>query len=198
MAMTRAQVRQILGDSATDEMVKAIMDAHSADIGGFKGQIDGLKEQLAEANDTLASTKQQLDDANKASMTAEEQLQAALDEANKVRGDFMRKSARLDAEQVFVEAGLSKGEYADVLDSIVTEDAKATVKTAKAMARLVAAQVEATEENVRKQVLGDTPKPDGNDGDKPVTKEKFDAMTYSEQMAFKAENPDAAKAFMTL
>lgn len=196
MAFTREQVRSILGDAATDEAVSAILNAHSADIGGYKGRVDDLKAQLRDANAELGDARARLDEASKANMTAEEQLQTALAEADKVRAEFMRKTARLDAEQVFVEAGLSKDDYADVLDGIVTEDAKATVKVARSMAKLVASRVQATEEATRREVLGTTPRPDGNDGDKPVTKADFDAMTFSEQMAFKAENPDAAKAFM--
>lgn len=58
--MTREQVRQIIGESATEEQINAILNAHSADIGRARqndesnqNTINQLNEQLRTAQETI-------------------------------------------------------------------------------------------------------------------------------------------------
>lgn len=63
--MTREQVRQIIGESATDEQINAILNAHSADIGELQRNaaahqqtVDNLNSQLTTARETITRLEQ--------------------------------------------------------------------------------------------------------------------------------------------
>lgn len=194
MAFDRERLRQILGDGIGDDAIGAILKAHSQSVSQDKGSIDRMQQQL----DAYAAKEAEWERQRQAGLSDQERLQEALDAAQRAQADYARKSARLDAEQAFVKAGMTADQYGPILDSIVSEDAKATVANAEAIVALVAARSKAAGEQAVADMLQRTPQPQaGADPDpKARTKAEFDAMTYSEQVAFKAENPDAFDAFM--
>lgn len=189
MAFDRNKLTEL---GVPEDAIDAVLKAHSQSVSADKGTITRLTNDL----DAFRAKEAEWEAQRQAGMSEQERLQAALDAAAKAQEDFERKSARLDAEQVFVAAGIGADQYAGVLDSIVTRDANATVANARAIAELVAAQAKAASEQAVQGVLRQTPQPQpGDDGPKQVGKADFDAMTFSEKVAFKAENPDAFKAF---
>lgn len=193
MAFDRDRLRQILGAEVGDDLIGDILKAHSQSVSQDKGRIDRMQAEL----DAYAAKEAEWEAQRQASMTDQERLQAALDAANKAQADYARRSARLDAEQVFVKAGLTSEQYGSILDAVVGEDSAAAVTNAQAIADLVAAQSKAAGEKAVADMLQRTPQPQPGSDPAPegVTKADFDAMTFSEMVAFKAENPDAYKAF---
>ena len=141
--------------------------------------------------DAYAAKEQEWEAQRQAGMTEQERLQAALDAAAKAQADYARKSARLDAEQVFVKAGIASDQYGAILDSIVTEDSKASVANAQAIASIVAAQAKAASEQAVREALGSTPAPQGGSDPQPrrMTRDEWNALTYVQQVQLKQENP---------
>lgn len=194
MAFDRERLRQILGDTVSDEALGDILKAHSQSVSQDKGSIARMQQQL----DSYAAKEAEWEQQRQAGLSDQERLQEALEAANRAQADYARKSARLDAEQVLVKAGMTADQYGPLIDSLVSEDSGKTVERANALVALVAAQAKAATDAAVRDVLASTPAPGagaGGDGGAAVTKERFDAMTYSEMVAFKAENPDAYKAF---
>lgn len=188
MAFDRERLRAILGDAVTDEQLGDVLRAHSQSVSQDKGQITRLQADL----DAYAAKEAEWEAQRQAGMTEQERLQAALDAAARAQSDFARKSARLDAEQVFVRAGISGDQYAAILDSIVSEDAQASVANAEAIAAIVAAQSKAASEAAVRDALGSTPQPKGGSDPtpKPMTRAEFMALPYQQQVAMKQENPN--------
>lgn len=194
MAFDRERLRAILGDAVSDDLLGDVLKAHSQSVSQDKGRIDRMQAEL----DAYAAREAEWEQQRQASMTDQERLQAALDAAQRAQADFARKSARLDAEQAFVAAGMQADQYGAILDSIVSEDAKATVANAEAIVALVRAQAKAASEQAVQGVLQGTPQPQAGSDPEPkgVTKADFDAMTFSEKVAFKADNPEAFASLM--
>lgn len=193
MAFDRERLRQILGDSVSDDALGDILKAHSQSVSQDKGSITRMQQQL----DDYAAKEAEWEAQRQAGLSDQERLQEALARAEATQAEYARKSARLDAEQVLVKAGMTAEQYGPLLDSLVSEDSGKTVERANALVALVAAQTKAASDAAVRDVLASTPTPSagtGNDGG-AVSKERFDAMTFSEQVAFKAENPEAFKRF---
>lgn len=194
MAFDRERLRQILGDGVGDDEIGAILKAHSQSVSQDKGSIDRMQQQL----DAYAAREAEWEAQRQAGLSDQERLQEALEAAQRAQADFARKSARLDAEQVLVAAGMTADQYGPLLDTMVSEDGAASVANARALVALVDARSKAASDAAVREVLASTPAPEpgaGGEGAPTVTKERFDAMTYSEKVAFKAENPDAFAAF---
>lgn len=151
-------------------------------------EVDKLKNALSKSNSEAAEYKRQLkekmsDDELKAKENAEKQekLQRDYDE-------LVKKVAVSENKAKLLALGY--------------EDALAT-ETAEAMAngeldKVFANQkkhLDAMEKKVRSEILKDTPKPNGGNGDKPITKADFDNMTYSERAKVYEENPDIYNQF---
>lgn len=91
--MTREQVKTIIGEGATDEMVNAILNAASADIGKAKAETATLQQQVTDAKAQLATAQETITqlEANKANADG---LQAQID---KYRADEQRREQEAKA-----------------------------------------------------------------------------------------------------
>ena len=185
MAFDRSRLVEL---GVPEDAIDAVLKAHSQSVSADKGSITRMQAEL----DAYAAKEQEWEAQRQAGMSEQERLQAALDAAAKAQADYARKSARLDAEQVFVKAGIGSDQYASILDSIVTEDSKASVANAQAIAAIVAAQSKAASEAAVREALGSTPQPQGGSAPQPkrMTRAEWNALTYMQQVALKQENPN--------
>ncbi len=185
MAFDRARLTEL---GVPEGAIDAVLKAHSQSVSADKGSITRMQQQL----DDYAAKEAEWEAQRQAGMTEQERLQEALKAASRAQADFARKSARLDAEQVFVKAGIAPEQYGAILDSIVTEDGEASVANAQAIASVVAAQAKAASERAVREALGGTPAPKGGPDPQPkrLTKAEYMALPYQQQVAMKQENPN--------
>lgn len=184
--MKRDDIKKLFPE-ATDAQVDEILNINSSDIGKTKKVLDEEKAEL----ERLKAIESEFEETKKTSQTKEQKLDAALDKAAKAEKDFNIQKNRLAVEKLFVTAGLSETDYSELLDSIVSDNAETSNKTANGFISLLKAQKEATEKSVRAAVLKETPKPKMGGGDSgEVTKERFTAMGYGERVKLFQENPE--------
>lgn len=69
--MKREDVAKVF-EGATDEQINAILDMNSADIGKAKGDYDGIKSKLGEANQTIKTITGELQALKDSNATAED------------------------------------------------------------------------------------------------------------------------------
>ena len=185
--MNREKLRELLGDSATDELVDAIMAANGKDVNKANAGLADLRKQLDEAN---ARAKQLEDDANK-SLTAEEQWQKQLDEANAAAAAANKQLNEMSAVAVFAGAGIPEDEYRPFLGSITGGTRKDAETAANAIAAVVSAKVKAAEDSAAKKALGGMNPPAG--GAEPngtvASKKDFEALAPEAQMKWVHDNP---------
>ena len=189
--MNRDQLKSLLGEGASKEVIDAIMRANSEDVNAAKAPIDALKAQLEEANGKISSLE---DEANK-NLTADEQWQKQLDAANATAKQALRDLNEATAAAVFAGAGMSEDEYKPCIGSVIGGTRDETTAAATAIADVVAAKAKAAADDAKKQALAGMPQPQGGDeGNGAITtKKQFRAMSDTEQIAWKQQNPDSWK-----
>lgn len=187
--MNRQEVREKFPD-ITDEQLEWLMASNGAAVKSAK---DGLQAQLAEARAAAESLQAQVDEFNRQqqqNLTKEEQLEKALEEMRNKQAETQKGYNRMNAAQRFNGLGLSDEGLSTVLDMVVTDDADATDRAAESLASIIKGVSDASAAEARKSFQASTPKPQGSASTTGVTKEQFDAMSYSERLALFNESPE--------
>lgn len=184
--MNRDKLRTLLGDAATDEVVDAIMADHGRDVNAEAEKARSLRDQLDEANARIS----EFEEAQRASMSSDEQWQARLDKANKAAARATRDLNEMCAVAELKGAGLTEEEYAPFLGSIVGDDREATVAAARAICAVVSAKADAAGKAAQKaQLAGMVPPAGGTPGGPVASKADFEALAPEQQMQWVHDNP---------
>lgn len=186
--MKRDWLEKLLGESATPELIDSIMGENGKDVNSAKGGRDALQETI----DRLTAENDELTKARDANLTDAEKWQKQVDEANGRATKAIRALNETSAIAVFAKAGIAEDEYAPLLASIVTDDRKATVAAAQAIADIVSAKVEHAVKQAGKDALGSMRPPEGGDPSTGTvsTKAEFAKLPYSKQYELKQQDPE--------
>ena len=80
-------------------------------------------------------------------------------------------------------------------EAIISAETKAKEIVEAATAEAVK-QKEAIEKKVKEDLINNTPKPNGGDGNKTMTKDEFFKLDYASQVEYKEKNPEMYKKIM--
>lgn len=176
---------------------------NAPDIGALQAELETLKQkaQLAEkkrleAEKVIESEKRERKLLERAQMSDAEQAAERDKELVEKARQYDMKMNSVDAEKIFVGAGLGQKDYQELLESFVNEDAAKTTAVAQGIVNLLQAQTKAAAKAEREHVLNAQPAPPAGGGGSPeITKEQFDAMGYSERLKLHNEQPELFKQF---
>ena len=186
--MTRDNVKEILGEGATDEQVSAILNAFHSDIDAKEKEISSLNSKLQNQKD-YDDIKKQLDDINKANMSEQEKLAEQKKEIEK----NLRESKIIvnTAKAKEILAGLPLTD--DIINSIVRDDEQATITNATNLKTQMESLKSETDKKVREELANIDLKPAitnvSQDGG-AMTWEKFEGLSIEEQNKFEEEHPE--------
>lgn len=186
--MTRDNVKEILGEGATDEQVSAILNAFHSDIDAKEKEISSLNSKLQSQKD-YDDIKKQLDDINKANMTEQEKLEEQKREIEK----NLRESKIIvnTAKAKEILAGLPLTD--EIINSLVRDDEQATIKNATNLKTQMESLKTETDKKVREELANIDLKPTitnvPQDGG-AMTWDKFEGLSIEEQNQFAEEHPD--------
>lgn len=175
--MNREDIKKYFPD-ATDDTISELLNQHHKELDGEKKRADALKAK-ADGADMLTK---ELEALKTQSLTAEEKLQKQLEAAAKAETDYKKMQNRLSAEKHFVGAGLKDAEYAGILESIVSDNAEFTEKTATTIVGLIKAQKEATEKALRAELMRDNPRPGAGVGGEPASEKTLLIKKYDDAL----------------
>lgn len=186
--MNRDWLKQLLGEAATDDIVNAVMQANGNDVNTAKSAKLASDAQLTEAQARIT----ELEKAASEKLTDEEKWQQKLDAANQKAKQALHDLNEQTAATVFAAAGMTEDEYKPFIGSVIGGTREQTVTAAKAIADVVASKAKAASDAAKKEALaGMTPPAGGEDGSAITTKQQFRAMSDSDQIRWKSENPEA-------
>ena len=192
------ELGKILANSELDETGKATAIAkltgecfvsksnHNKALKTMQTELDNTKTELG-------TTKTELDTLKTSQMTEDEKLQKALEEAQEATRKANIRENKMEAKDILSDIIEDKKELADIIESITTDNLENTKEVAQKLAETMKKQKEATEAKVRQELINNTPKPNGGEQDKPMTKEAFVKLSYNEQVKYKTENPEGYK-----
>lgn len=187
-------LKTLLGESYREDMTHEEINTAIADKNLFEAAKAVDKTVFDRTASELAKANRELKEIKSSSLTAEQKLQQAIDEANSTKSQFAREMVKLKAKEVFVTAGLTEADYGQILDGILSDSEDDTLVRAKSIVGLITAQKSATEKNVRAELLKGTPKPQPGPGNPPeITKEQFDKMDWKERVELKQKDLELFK-----
>ena len=164
-----------------------------------KDQYNKKAKDVNTATEELTAKVKELEEKTlTAEQLKEKEVKAALEKANKAEINYLKKSNRLEAIGILNRANIGEDEYKDFLDDIVSTDLEKTKALATNIAQTVSNQRKKAIEETKKEIQGNNPVPPAsnkNDGG-IMTQEKFNKLTYSEELKFAAEHPDEYKKFI--
>ncbi len=171
-------------------------------LGEYMVSKDQYNKKAKEVNSATEELTAKIKELEEKTLTAEQlkekEVKAALEKANKAETDYLKKSNRLEAIGILRGANISEDEYNDFLDDIVSTDLDKTKALANNIARTVSKQRKKAIEETKKEIQGNNPTPPAsNNNDAGVmTQEKFDKLTYSQELKFATEHPEEYKNFI--
>ena len=178
--MKREQLRKILGEDASEDTIKAILDAAGADINSFRDRNDALQAKVDELTEAQQAKMSEADKAAKA-------LSDALAKAEKAK----KRLSEVAAEREFAAGGLTEEEYKPFLAMFSGLDEEKSKETAQAISAAVKAHAEAAAEEAKKTALEGMQTPaGGQNGGVPTTREEFLKLPYAQQLELKQTSPD--------
>lgn len=197
--MSRETAKQLLIslgiETPTDEQVTNYLNSVNGEVQKEKTKSQTDKTEL----ERLKAIEAELEAEKAKSLTAEEKLQAELQKATLLQKEFAKKTNLLEVEKLLVGAGLTKEDYADYIDLLVSDDAETSTKLANGLVSTLSKQKEATEKKVKADLLNGTPPPDGGNGSgaEPKTEaEKVVANLVSEKTASDKASQQALDYYM--
>lgn len=195
--MTREQVRQIIGESATEEQINAILNAHSADIGRARQNDESNQNTINQLNEQLRTAQETIT-----------RLEGSNADAEAVRTELERyrtaEQQRIAAEQTAAAEAQMANRFnaaagnAQFVNDFTRDGVLAQFKTAIANpANTGRADTEVLAELIKdKPGLMANPNPSVNIpgpaaiNNQTLTVEAFKSMTLSDKMRWANANPD--------
>lgn len=176
--MKREDVLKLFPE-ATDEQITDLLNQNNSEVVKEKEKSKASKEEL----DRLREIESELEAEKLKNMSAEEKLTAAESAANEKASEYAKKLNRLDAETILLESGLTKEDYMEFIDGIISEDAEVTKKLATSLAGTFKTKSESALQKAKQELLdagdaGDEGGTGGTGGD-----EKTEDVKFAEEIA---------------
>ena len=186
--MTRENVKEMLGEGATDEQISAVLNAFHSSIDAKEKEINSLNSKLQKQNDYDA-IKNELEEIHKANMSEQEKLEEQKKEIAKNLHESKIIVNTAKAKEIL--AGLSLSD--EIINSLVRDDEETTITNANNLKTQIESLKSETDKKVREELANIDLKPSisnvPQDGGK-MTWEKFEGLSLEEQNKFAEENPD--------
>lgn len=186
--MTRDNVKEILGEGATDEQISSILNAFHTDLDAKEKEISSLNSKLQKQNDYDA-IKNELEEIHKANMSEQEKLEEQKKEIAKNLHDSKIIVNTAKAKEIL--AGLPISD--EIINSLVRDDEEATVTNATNLKTQIESLKAETDKKVREELANIDLKPSisnvPQDGG-AMTWDKFEGLSIEEQNKFAEEHPD--------
>lgn len=201
--MNREEVKKLLGESATEEQISAVLDKFHTEQKELRTQVSTLQTNVTNLTNTnveLTEYKNKYTELEKANMTKEQLLEAREKEISGKLQELEEKSKKanlltnsIKAKSILVGAGIGEKEADELVNSIVREDENATIASAELLATQFRTIEENTAKKTKEELLTTNIKPNPSNvtgGSQTMTKENFLKLSQAEQDKFIKENPE--------
>jgi len=140
---------EVVGD---EEVAKKVQSA--------LGEFMLPKTEYAKIKSSLTEKEKELESLKLASMDNDQKLQHELAKAQAIQKEFGIKTNRLEAEKAFVEAGLTKDVYEDILEKSVSDDRERTLSLVNGFVGILSKEKENVANRTKEELINSTKKPE--------------------------------------
>ena len=135
------------------------------------------KTEYAKLRDANKQKDIELEQLKLSSMDSSQKLEHELAKAQAIQKEFGTKTSRLEAEKLFVEAGIASDLYNDILDKSVSEDKEKTMSLVNGFINIISKEKENAINKTKEQIVNSTPKPVTGDQIKDAKQEPIKLKT---------------------
>lgn len=192
--MSREEAIQLLGEGATEEQIKNLLDKFHAKDNELRtktNELNSIQGQLDDTNKKLNNAQSQLDAINKAQMTDAEKMEAQKKEAEQYLANSKKIFAKAKAQEILSSVGITDEE---LINTLVSDDVELTEKNANIYVNNIKTISENVEKKTREalsaQDIKPTPSNNVSNNNEGMTWEKYQTLSESEQSAFANEHPE--------
>lgn len=179
-----------LDTKARLEAIKKLIGDNYVPTKKYSDDVANVKKENKQLKDSIKEKDTEIEGYKNSQLTDEQKRQKDLEEIETTKRTLNIERSQIQAEKILSKVIDDEKELKNLVEGISSEDIETTKMLANNLVNTITKQKEATEAKVREELINSTPKPDGEDGDKAMTKEKFIALPYPEQVAYKEKNPD--------
>lgn len=135
------------------------------------------KTEYAKIRDTLKERDAELEQFKLANMDKEQKLEHEIAKTQAMQKEMSMSKNRLEAEQLFVKAGLSSDVYSTILESSVSDDREKSMALVNGFVSILAKEKETAVNKAKEDFVNQTPKPQQG-GEPQVTEPKKFRKTF--------------------
>ena len=168
-----------------------------------KDKFNSLSERLqnVEAEKNILQTnnsdlQSKYDELRTKNMSEDEKAKEELKKLQEEKEQVARQLSEIAVEKILAKNGINpetygEDDYKDLLNDLIADNSENSSIKANNFVKILNKQKEFVEKETTSNLLKSTPTPrTGGDGEKVITKQDFDNMTYTEMMNFMKENPE--------
>ncbi len=192
------RIEEILNDESIVE-IKDKVDAIAKVVPLYtvpKDKYNSLSDRLQNVEQEKQEIENQFKDLKKEHMTTQELEQERIKELEEREAKITRLESETSISKILSMNGITEesygeDEYKSIVEDLIGENQESSIKKANNFVNILAKQRETVEKETTTKLLNETPTPNTGSGeDDSITKEDLENMTYSEEMAFRNENPE--------
>lgn len=165
-------------------------------------RLQNIEAEKTNLQTNFTELENKFNDLRKQNMSAEERNKEELEQLKKDKETVAKQLSEIAVEKVLTKHGVNsdtygEDEYKNLVNDLIADNVENSTTKATNFINILKKQKEYVEKETTSNLLKKTPRPNGGgEDDKPVTKEDFDKMTYSEMLNFSKTNPDLYAEFM--
>lgn len=182
-----------LDSNAKAEAIKKLIGANYVPTKKYSDDVATVKNENKQLKNDIKAKDTEIEGYKNSQLTDDQKKQKELENIANTKRDLAIERSQIQAEKILSKVITDDKELESLVKDISKEDIEATKLLAQNIVNTITKQKEATEAKIREELINDTPKPTGGEGDKPMTKETFSKLSYNEQVKYKIENPEGYK-----
>ena len=159
-----------LDTNARLEAIKKLIGDNYVPTKKYSDDVANVKKENKQLKDSIKEKDTEIEGYKNSQLTDEQKRQKDLEEIETTKRTLNIERSQIQAEKILSKVVDDEKELKSLVEGISSEDIEATKMLANNLVNTITKQKEAAEAKVREELINNTPKPDGEDGDKTMTK----------------------------
>lgn len=182
-----------LDSNAKAEAIKKLIGDNYVPTKKYSDDVATVKNENKQLKNSIKEKDTEIEGYKNSQLTDDQKKQKELDDIAQTKRDLAIERSQIQAEKILSKVVTNDKELESLVKGISSEDMETTKTLAQNLVDTITKQKEQAEAKVRQELIDNTPKPNGGEQDKPMTKEEFLKLGYNEQVKYKIDNPEGYK-----